>query len=264
MSVKTLQISTTVWNLIIKAFILILVALLVGFMISFFSPRATLTMDDDERIWFWIYLCLIGGAGIFVGDLIVTFLKMKLHGWPKAFLQSICGTVAVLIPLYAIYDPSEIPRPSTTVLFIWIIMVLILAGTTIMGLKFLKPDTLKDVEKALGGSKDEKSEKTPAKILARLPIHLQSSELYALSAEDHYVRVHTSKGDDIILMRLSDAVLETGDVEGLQVHRSWWVAQAAINDIKSKGRNAEITLKNTRRAPVSRNALKLVRNMGWL
>ena len=236
------------------------VALLVSFMINFFSPLATLTMGPEERIWFWIYLCLIGGAGIFFCDLIITYFKVKLLGWPKAFLQSICGTVAVLIPLYAIYDPAEIPRLSTTVLFVWIVMILILAGATIVGSKFLKTDTGIDVEKVT----DEAQVKIPARILTRLPVHLQSSELYALSAEDHYVRVHTSKGDDIILMRLSDAILEAGDVEGLQVHRSWWVAQAAIAHIKSKGRNAEITLKNMRKVPVSRNALKLVRNMGWL
>ena len=264
MAVKTEQISTTAVRLIIKALILILVALLVGVMINFFSPRATLLMGPEERIWFWIYLCLIGGAGIFICELIITLLKAKLSGWPKAFLQSICGSVAVLVPLYAIYDPAVIPRPGTTVLFIWIVMVLILAGATILGLKFLKSDAFEDTETAPGESANEASEKTPAKILARLPIHLQSSELYALSAEDHYVRVHTSKGDDIILMRLSDAILETGDVEGLKVHRSWWVAQSAIDDIKSKGRSAEITLKNTHKVPVSRNALKLVRNMGWL
>jgi hypothetical protein len=260
MEIKTVEISTRVWNLLIKAFILIVVGFLVGFMISFFSPQATLTMGYGERIEFWVLLCLVGGAGMFFCDLILMFLHSKLLGWQKVTLQSICGTIAVLIPLYAIYDPSEIPHPSTTVLFVWIVMLLILAGATILGSKFIETDTRNDVEIVA----EKPHANRPARILARLPIHLQSSELYALSAEDHYVRVHTSKGDKIILMRFSDAILETGDVAGLQIHRSWWVAQAAIDQIKTKGRSAEITLKNMHKAPVSRNALKLVRSMGWL
>lgn len=244
----------------IRALILFVVGVLVGFMINFFSPQATWTMGPEERIWFWILLCLVGGVGIFVCDLILTFLQVQWPGWAKALLQSICGTVAVLIPLYLEYHPENLPGYSTTVLFVWIVMILILVGAYIVGLKFLKTDSNQDA--VYPG--EEVGEKNPAKILNRLPVHLQSSELYALSAEDHYVRVHTSKGDDMILMRFSDAILETGDVEGVQVHRSWWVAQAAIDNIKSKGRSAEITLKNTGKAPVSRNALKTIRKMGWL
>lgn len=264
MSVKTIQISTTTWNLAIKALILIVVGLGVGFMINFFSPLATVTMDDEERLFFWISLCLVGGAGMFVCDFVFTLFEVIWPGWVKVLLQSICGTVAVLIPLYAIYEPVEIPPFNTSVLFIWLIMVLILAGSVVLHLKIPIPETIMNAEKTPGELQGEASEKTPAKILTRLPVHLQSSELYALSAEDHYVRVHTTNGGDIVLMRFSDAILETGDVKGVQVHRSWWVAQDAIDDIKSKGRSAEITLKDAKKVPVSRNALKVLRKMGWI
>ncbi len=244
----------------VKAFIFILISTLVGIMFYFFSPQATLSMDEDERFWFWILLGLIGGAGIFTCEVFLTFFKLKWNDLTKAFLQSICGTVAVLTPLYQMYSVDEIPPFTTTVLFIWIVMILILAGTFILSQKVLKtrPNAIAISEP------DETPAKIPAKILNRLPVHLQSSDLYALSSEDHYVRVHTSKGDDIILMRLSDAILDTGDVEGLQVHRSWWVAKTAISHIKSTGRNGEITLKNDGKVPVSRNGLKTVRDIGWL
>ncbi len=260
MAIKSVHISTRVWNLLVQVLILIVVGILVGSMISFFSPQATLTMGYGARIEFWILLCLIGGAGMFLCDLTLMFLQLNLVGWRKVILQSICGTISVLIPLYALYDAAEIPRPSTTVLFVWIVMVLILAGATIAGSKLITTSAKNDIEEAT----EKPHASRPARILSRLPIPLQSSELYALSAEDHYVRVHTSKGENIILMRFSDAISETGDVEGLQVHRSWWVAQAAIEHIKAKDRNAEITLKNKLKVPVSRNALKRVRNKGWL
>ena len=35
-----------------------------------------------------------------------------------------------------------------------------------------------------------------------------------MEAEDHYLRLHTSKGQDLILMRLSDAIAELEGIEG--------------------------------------------------
>lgn len=236
----------------IRAGILCLICLGVGCMINLFSPTAALSMDPDERLEFWIFLCLIGGLGIFTCQIAFTFLDVQ---WPKilkAFVQTIAGTTAVLIPLFSLYDPSELPETGTTTIFVWAIMVLIVAGTIAF-----KPKT---AQSPVAPSPDVLE---PPKILTRLPVHLQQSELYALSAEDHYVRVHTKKGDDIILMRLSDAIAETGHVEGLQIHRSWWVAKAAIDDIKPKGRAAEITLRSGGIAPVSRSGFKTIKDMGW-
>lgn len=263
MSLKPTHISARALNFTIKALILIFVGVCIGSIINFFSPLATLMMGPEERIIFWISLCLIGGVGIFICDLILTGFKADWPEWAAAFLKSICGTIAVLIPLYIFYDPDVIPRFSTTVIFIWLVMILILAGVTILGKKFLRTEYV-ETDFAESNAVGEARATTPPKILTRLPVHLQSAELYALSAEDHYVRVHTSKGDELILMRFSDAMLETGSVEGLQVHRSWWVAKAAITDVKSKGRSAEITLKNTQKAPVSRNERKTIRDLGWI
>jgi|GEM_PF-308316 len=57
--------------------------------------------------------------------------------------------------------------------------------------------------------------------LDRLPAHL-GSDLLALEMEDHYVRVHTALGSELILLRMRDAIAELGGIEGAQVHRSWW------------------------------------------
>jgi len=37
----------------------------------------------------------------------------------------------------------------------------------------------------------------------RLPMKMRAAELYAIQAEDHYLRVHTSAGQEMILMRLA-------------------------------------------------------------
>ncbi|MBP8247757.1 MAG: hypothetical protein KAX56_12885, partial [Phenylobacterium sp.] len=39
----------------------------------------------------------------------------------------------------------------------------------------------------------------PVKFLERLPLKLRGAEVWAVEAEDHYLRLHTSKGQDLIL-----------------------------------------------------------------
>jgi DNA-binding LytR/AlgR family response regulator len=82
--------------------------------------------------------------------------------------------------------------------------------------------------------------------------------------EDHYVRAHTAAGSDLVLMRMRDAVAELGGLAGLQVHRSWWVAEAAVAGHRRNGRQLSLTLKNGLEAPVARSAEAAVRAAGWL
>jgi len=74
-------------------------------------------------------------------------------------------------------------------------------------------------------------------LLARLPFERRGA-LLSLSAEDHYVNVRTKKGNHMLLIRLADAMNEVGATEGFQVHRSHWVARAAIQSAKRDGLQA--------------------------
>jgi DNA-binding LytR/AlgR family response regulator len=65
-------------------------------------------------------------------------------------------------------------------------------------------------------------------------------------------------------MRLSDAIAELDGVEGLQVHRSWWVARDAVDEVKRDGRNLRLRLSNGVEAPVSRNRANDLKSAGWL
>ncbi len=104
----------------------------------------------------------------------------------------------------------------------------------------------------------------PPKFLDRLPAKLRGAELWAVEAEDHYLRLHTSLGQDLILLRLSDAVAELEGIEGAQVHRSWWVAREAIAEaVRGDGR-ATLTLKDGVEVPVSRTYARLLRQQRWI
>jgi hypothetical protein len=104
---------------------------------------------------------------------------------------------------------------------------------------------------------------TPPKFLERLPLKLRGCQLYAVEAEDHYLRLHTSKGSDLVLMRLADAVAELEGIEGAQTHRSWWVAKAAVTDARRSDGRAVLTLTNGVEAPVSRSYAGALREAGW-
>ena len=55
-----------------------------------------------------------------------------------------------------------------------------------------------------------------------------------------------------------------GSADGLQVHRSWWVAKRAVVRAVSEGRNLRLQLVNGITAPVARSAVAIVREAGWL
>lgn len=97
----------------------------------------------------------------------------------------------------------------------------------------------------------------------RLPPHLGCSVL-CLQVEDHYVRVHTPLGSSLVLMSLSQAMAGLKDVEGIQTHRSWWVARAAITGVFEEGRNVRLRLTGGLEAPVSRLRVGVLREEGWL
>jgi DNA-binding LytR/AlgR family response regulator len=104
---------------------------------------------------------------------------------------------------------------------------------------------------------------SPVRFLERLPPKLRGAAIYAVSAEDHYLRLHTSKGSDLILMRLADAISELEGLEGAQTHRSWWVAKDAVESTRRDGDRVTLTLKGGVEAPVSRPNIKPLREAGW-
>ena len=98
---------------------------------------------------------------------------------------------------------------------------------------------------------------------ARLPARL-GRDLLALEMEDHYVRVHTAEGSDLLLMRLRDAIAELSGLDGRQVHRSYWVAAAAVGGVERKpDGKLTLVLRNGLRVPVSRSYAADVRAAGW-
>lgn len=107
------------------------------------------------------------------------------------------------------------------------------------------------------------TEDTEASFLRRLPLD-RRGKLIRLEAQDHYLNVVTQKGSTLVLLRLQDAVEALKDLDGLQVHRSHWVATGAVvRHRRVQGRDFLI-LASGEEVPVSRSYRPLVQEAGLI
>ena len=89
------------------------------------------------------------------------------------------------------------------------------------------------------------------RLLERLEAGVRAPLLH-LAVEDHYVDVVTARGHRLLLIRFADALAEIEPDEGMQVHRSHWVADRAVEKLLSENGRLTILLSTGRRVPVSR------------
>lgn len=105
------------------------------------------------------------------------------------------------------------------------------------------------------------TKRTRPRIVDRLPAQLRG-ELSHITVQDHYVDIRTDRGGTLVLMRLADAIAETEGVEGLQIHRSHWVATAQVAQSVRVGGRLMLKMRDGTLLPVSRSFLDQVRAAG--
>ena len=98
----------------------------------------------------------------------------------------------------------------------------------------------------------------PPPLLRRVSPENRGALLH-LAMQDHYVEIATARGRELVLMRFADALAELGDTPGLRVHRSHWVADAAVEALARDGNRPTVVLKSGARVPVSRPYLAAAR-----
>ena len=98
---------------------------------------------------------------------------------------------------------------------------------------------------------------SPDSFLTNLTPPLAGAVLWA-EAQEHYVRLTTTAGNRMVLHRFSDLLRELPEAEGLRVHRSHWVAFAAVSGAYRQGPNLRLKLRSGETIPVSRSYRKTV------
>jgi len=87
-------------------------------------------------------------------------------------------------------------------------------------------------------------------INALLPTQ-KRSDVWVISAADHYVEIVTEQGSHLRRMTMKSAIAKTDETEGLRVHRSHWVAYRAMLSLAKESERSFLTLRNGERIPVS-------------
>lgn len=108
---------------------------------------------------------------------------------------------------------------------------------------------------------DIAEETDPPRLLARIEPELRA-EVVRLQTRDHYVDVVTRRGKTSLLMRFADAMGELEGVEGLQVHRSHWVALGEVQAVRRSGGKVSLEMRDGSLVPVSRTHQPAVTALG--
>lgn len=222
----------------------------------------------------WFYWATLVGIGIWLNDALSRQMDPILESRPW-LVRWLVRSTALTIPLFAFVAVIESlagnPVPASYYLDMAIKVWLVTAALTAFGMRDTNVETPQeqafDEGLKLPGDSDRSIDPLPPgipKVLERVQPALKNANLLALAAEDHYVRVITDAGEELILLRFSDAIDETTPIKGLQVHRSWWVAETAIETAKKGKSGPELRLKNNQIVPVSRRRLPAVKHIGWL
>ena len=241
----------------------LLVSLGMGVFFALIAPFGGGTRTFAERLVYCIALALAGGLPYFLMTraLLTLGTRLRLPIWQATPLS----VVLIALPLAAISTvvravvwPDAAP---VSLVRLYFQVVCLIAPITIASVAFFRQRRLTAAARDAADEAVRAGE--PPALLKRLAPGL-GTEIHALEAEDHYVRVHTAKGSTLVLMRFADALEELGALPGVRVHRSWWVARVAVAGTVKEGRKASLKLAGGQVVPVARNAMPEARAAGML
>lgn len=228
----------------------------VGLVMAQLGPYRTGEAPEGLRIAYWLAAVL--GSGLF-GILVDAAIGPRIPSfWARIALVSLAITPPVTLFIYALNATMlDLPRrPWLLPQLGWQVVVVMLLLMTLRALlwrrvvetRTIVVPPLPEAERAFR---------------LRLSAKRRAARLIAVEAEDHYVRVHTDAGAELLGMRFSEALAELARAHGYRLHRSWWVPAEAIEAVRWKRGTGEARLAGGLTAPVSRSCAARLKEAGW-
>ena len=109
-----------------------------------------------------------------------------------SILLAVPVTLTLEVFLFLIGANAALPYLPIQFAYVWAVCLVMTIGGFLM-----------DRARRLAELEDAEPEDRVAGFLQRLPVKYRGADLWAISSEDHYLRVHTDRGEEMILMRPS-------------------------------------------------------------
>ncbi|MEI2384704.1 LytTR family DNA-binding domain-containing protein [Breoghania sp. JC706] len=195
----------------------------------------------------------------FVIVVVSTFLRARFAVMPRFAIAGLAASPPVFAVVVALLGIARgtLPDRSSVLEILASVTVTVTAIALVVGLFQKRED---DQDRATPDTSD--APPSPPQFTRRLPPEL-GSQLTRLSASDHYVEAYTRRGHAMVLVRFSDALEELAEEDGLQIHRSHWVARDAVRGLVTEGRSLFVEMDDGTRLPISRSRMAAVRAEGF-
>lgn len=246
--------TTTARRWAIDAALLAVMGLLLGFLGPFDSDSA----PSLTRYTYWT-ICMLGGG--FIAVALDERLRRRLpQVWKRVVLVSVLATP--LVTLFVVGTQHLLfgeHRWSIYVPLLWQVGPIMLAAMAIRTLVWRRSPTRVETRTIIAPPLPE----AEAAFRRRLSAKRRGARLIAIEAHDHYLKVHTDAGEELITLRFADALDELALAHGWRVHRSWWVAADAVVDVRWRRGAGDVRLVAGLTAPVSRTYISVLKQAGW-
>ena len=232
--------------------------LAIGVFLGLLGPFGTIERGQLSCLIYWPTVIVGGGV---IGIAIDLLVPRRVAGfWPRLMAASVLMTVPVSLLVatvgWLMFGPQGNP-PSFAVLLFQVFVI----SFAVMALRQLAWRGVW-TERHVPPAEVDAVDPTGA-FRRRLSAKRRAARLLAVQAEDHYLRVHTDAGEELVTLRFSDALHELASATGYQTHRSWWVAAPAIEAVRWRRGRGELRLACGLVVPVSRSRVADLKRDGW-
>lgn len=229
------------------------VAVAVGAFLGVIGPFGSYSSGAiGERIAYWT-ACIVLGTLVFGTAVRIVASRRLARGRALTAAVALAALLAIPFSLLVAFPAAALwPATAEITRLNWYLQVLTVAAPLCAAWILLE--------------RRSRARASATADLRRQPgaLGVESRYVLCLQMEDHYVRVHHATGSELVLTTMRQAQHSLGTLRGLQVHRSWWVAESAVEEALVDGRNMRLRLTNNLLVPVSRSAVAAVRAAGWL
>lgn len=174
-----------------------------------------------------------------------------------AIVAAVPGT-GVVYTAESLFRPGYLPGGLVVTIYPSVAALMLVIGYAVSTGVARRHQEFKARESAASADADTQSR---VRFFDRLPAELGRDLIY-VRVVDHYVQAITTAGSALVLMRFTDAIFELEGVNGLRVHRSYWVAREHVVETVRDGGRTMLRLTGGHEVPVSRSYLGDVRTAG--